>query len=137
MALAQFASPCFVASGPAALNVHSRTPRAARPLGPRLARNLAQCRWPTDPLPKNVCLDTRLPIVVSGNGFACRSGSFGGYPRWRGSSRSLVGYSLTKPSEQGGKDEEQKADDGVRAGRRADDPAGRVRWEDAAERGEH
>src|SRR6185295_6399707 len=43
-ALGQFASPYFVASALAALNVHPRTPRAARALAPRLARNLSQCR---------------------------------------------------------------------------------------------
>src|SRR6185369_1373717 len=43
-ALGQFASPYFVASALAALNVHPRTPRAARALAPRLARNLPQCR---------------------------------------------------------------------------------------------
>src|SRR6266478_3699532 len=51
-ALGQFASPYFVASGPATLNVHLRTPRAAGPLAPRLARNLPQCQrpnWPTIP----------------------------------------------------------------------------------------
>src|SRR5262245_13540254 len=45
-AMGQFASPGFVASGPAALNVHARTPRAAGPLAPRLARNLPHCRGP-------------------------------------------------------------------------------------------
>src|SRR5258705_7052263 len=47
-ALGQFASPYFVASALAALNVHLRTPRAARALAPRLARNLPQCH--VDPL---------------------------------------------------------------------------------------
>src|SRR6266849_1384023 len=46
-ALGQFTSPYFVASGPATLNVHPRTPRAAGPLAPRLARNLPQCLCPT------------------------------------------------------------------------------------------
>ena len=45
-ALGQFASPCFVTSALAALNVHPRTPRAARALAPRLARNLPQCKRP-------------------------------------------------------------------------------------------
>src|SRR5580765_868848 len=50
-ALGQFASPYFVASALAALNVYPHTPRAARALAPRLARNLPQCQGHIDPLP--------------------------------------------------------------------------------------
>src|SRR5580765_4167095 len=51
-ALGQFASPYFVASALAALNVYPHTPRAARALAPRLARNLPQCQSPNHQTPR-------------------------------------------------------------------------------------